>query len=265
MDIWLNTPLRPLEACGTSGMKAACNGVLNFSVLDGWWDEAYDLKNGWAIGNREAYTDKDYQDEVESKAIYSILEKDIIPLFYERGSDGLPREWIRMMKHSLITIASRYNTSRMVKEYFNKFYKNASENYGKLSADDFAPRASWSNGRTAWQADFPAVRIESVQADTGRTYKSGESFQVQADLFLGKIPPEEIRVDVYYGTIVGEDVLHNSALVRLNEAEKTGDGRFRFSGSIPCGRTGNFGFKLRVTPFHPLLADPYQMNLVLWS
>jgi len=265
VDIWLNTPLRPLEACGTSGMKAACNGVLNFSVLDGWWDEAYDLKNGWAIGNREAYTDKEYQDEVESKAIYSILEKDIIPLFYERGSDGLPREWIRMMKHSLITIASRYNTSRMVKEYFNKFYKNASENYGKLSADDFAPARELVKWKSRMAADFPSVRIESVQADTGRTYKSGESFQVQADLFLGKIPPGEIRVDVYYGTIVGEDVLHHSALVQLNEAEKTGDGRFRFSGSIPCARTGNFGFKLRVTPFHPQQADPYQMNLVLWS
>ena len=124
-------------------MKAACNGVLNFSVLDGWWDEAYDLKNGWAIGNREVYTDKEYQDEVESKAIYSILEKDIIPLFYERGSDGLPREWIRMMKHSLVTIASRYNTNRMVKEYFNKFYKPAAENFARLSAEDFAagPRA----------------------------------------------------------------------------------------------------------------------------
>ncbi|HEX7501773.1 MAG TPA: hypothetical protein VF451_00015, partial [Acidobacteriota bacterium] len=190
---------------------------------------------------------------------------DIIPLFYERGSDGLPREWIRMMKHSLITIASRYNTSRMVKEYFNKFYKNASENYGKLSADNFAPARELVRWKNRMAADFPAMRIEGVQADTGRTYKSGESFQVQADLFLGKIAPGEIRVDVYYGTIVGEDVLHNSALVQLNEAEKIGDGRFRFSGSIPCGRTGNFGFKLRVTPFHPLQADPYQMNLVLWS
>jgi len=265
VDIWLNTPLRPFEACGTSGMKAACNGVLNFSVLDGWWDEAYDLKNGWAIGNRESYTDKEYQDEVESKAIYSILEKDIIPLFYERGSDGLPREWIRMMKHSLITIASRYNTSRMVKEYFNKFYKNASENFIKLSADDFAPARELVKWKNRMAAEFPAVRIEEVQADTGRTYKSGESFQVQADLFLGGIQPEEIRVDVYFGTIVGEDALQNSALAQLHDVQKIADGRFRFSGSIPCARTGNFGFKLRVTPFHPQLADPYQMNLVLWS
>jgi starch phosphorylase len=265
VDIWLNTPLRPFEACGTSGMKAACNGVLNFSVLDGWWDEAYDLKNGWAIGNREAYTDKKYQDEVESKAIYSILEKDIIPLFYERGSDGLPREWIRMMKHSLITIASRYNTSRMVKEYFNKFYKNASANYTQLSADDFAPVRALVQWKNRMTAEFPALRIESIKADTGRTYKSGESFQVEADLLLGKIQPEEIRVEVYYGNIVGEDVLHDSALVQLNDAQKISDGRFRFSGAIPCGRTGNFGFQLRVTPFHPQLTDPYQMNLVLWS
>ena len=265
VDIWLNTPLRPLEACGTSGMKAACNGVLNFSVLDGWWDEAYDLKNGWAIGNREAYSDKSYQDEIESKAIYSILEKDIIPLFYERGSDGLPREWIRMMKHSLVTIASRYNTSRMVKEYFNKFYKPASENFTRLSAEDFRPARELVKWKSRMHDEFIALRIEGVHADTARTYKSGESFQVQADLSLGKLSPEEVRVDVYYGTIVGEDVLQNSALARLGEVEKIGDGRFRFSGVITCGRTGNFGFKLRVTPFHPLMLDPYAMGLVLWS
>jgi starch phosphorylase len=265
VDIWLNTPLRPLEACGTSGMKAACNGVLNFSVLDGWWDEAYDLKNGWAIGNREAYTDKEYQDEVESKAIYSILEKDIIPLFYERGSDGLPREWIRMMKHSLVTIASRYNTNRMVKEYFSKFYKTASENYARLSADDFHPARELVKWKGRMSEDFAGLRIESIQADTGRTYKSGEPIQVQADLFLGKMAPEDIRVDVYYGTIVGDDVLQNSALAPLGEVQKTGEGRYSFNGVIACGRTGNFGFKLRVIPFHPLMADPYEMGLVLWS
>ncbi len=265
VDIWLNTPLRPFEACGTSGMKAACNGVLNFSVLDGWWDEAYDLKNGWAIGNREVYTDKEYQDEVESKAIYSILEKDIVPLFYERGSDGLPREWIRMMKHSLITIASRYNTNRMVKEYFSKFYKTASENYVRLSADNFTPVRELAKWKSRMAGDFSGLRIESIQADTGRTYKSGEQFKVQADLFLGKIAPGEVLVNVYYGTIVGEDILHNSALARLGEVEKTGEGRYRFSGVIPCSRTGNFGFKLRVTPFHPLMVDPYEMGLVLWS
>jgi len=265
VDIWLNTPLRPFEACGTSGMKAACNGVLNFSVLDGWWDEAYDLKNGWAIGNREVYTDKQYQDEVESKAIYSILEKDIIPLFYERGSDGLPREWIRMMKHSLLTIASRYNTNRMVKEYFYKFYKNAAENHAKLSADNFAVDRELVKWKNRIRNEFSALRIENVQADMGRTYKSSEPFPLQADIYLGKIDPNDIRVEAYFGNLIGEDVLHNSALAVLSEVTKIGDNRYRFSGFIPCKRTGNFGFKLRITPFHPLLSDPYEMDLVLWG
>lgn len=265
VDLWLNTPLRPLEACGTSGMKAACNGVLNFSVLDGWWDEAYDRTNGWAIGNRETYSDKAYQDEIESKAVYSILEKDIVPLFYQRGSDGLPREWIRMMKRSLLTIASRYNTSRMVKEYYNRFYKPAAENYARLGADDFAPLRELAKWKARLAAEFSAVRIEDVQADTARTYKSGESLQVQAQLFLGRLAPDEVRVDAYFGTIVGEDVLQHSALAALEEVEKAGEGRFRFRGLIPCGRTGRFGFKLRVTPRHPLMLDPYELGLVLWG
>ncbi len=265
VDLWLNTPLRPLEACGTSGMKAACNGGLNFSVLDGWWDEAYDLKNGWAIGNRETYADKDYQDEVESKAIYSILEKDIIPLFYERGSDGLPREWIRMMKHSLISIASRYNTHRMVKEYFHRFYRPAADNYALLSADEFAQARELVRWKERLRAAFPRLRIEAVKADTARTYKSGEDFRVQAEIFLAGLAPEEVRVDAYYGTLIGEETLQHSALVRLDDVQEAGEGRFRFAGAIPCQRTGSFGFRLRVTPCHRLLHDPYEMGLVLWG
>jgi starch phosphorylase len=265
VDIWLNTPQRPFEACGTSGMKAACNGVLNFSVLDGWWDEAYDLKNGWAIGNREKYSDKEYQDEVESKAIYSILEKDIIPLFYERGSDGLPREWIRMMKHSLLSIASRYNTHRMVKEYFYKFYKNAAENHARLSADGFAADRELVKWKSRMRSEFASIRIENIHADTSRTYKSHEEFPLQAELFLGKLDPADVRVEVYYGNLVGEDVLRDSALAPLAEVVALGDGRFRFSGVIRCSRTGSFGFKLRVTPHHALMVDPYELGMVLWS
>ncbi|MBN2345389.1 MAG: alpha-glucan family phosphorylase, partial [Candidatus Aminicenantes bacterium] len=265
VDIWLNTPLRPFEACGTSGMKAACNGVLNFSVLDGWWDEAFDLKNGWAIGNRESYADRGYQDEIESKAIYSILEKDIIPLFYQRGSDGLPREWIRMMKHSLVSIASRYNTHRMVREYFNRFYKVAADNFARLSVDEFSPARQLVQWQGRMRSDFAGIRIDRVQADTGCTYKSGERLQLQAELSLGRVAPGDIRVDAYYGKIVGEEVLQHSALAALDHVEAIDERRYRFSGAIPCERTGNFGFKLRVTPFHPLMADPYEMGLVLWG
>jgi starch phosphorylase len=153
----------------------------------------------------------------------------------------------------------------MVKEYYNKFYKNASENCARLSADNFAPVRELVKWKVRMRGDFASLRIDKVQADTGHTYKSGEHFQVQAEIFLGKVQPGEIKVDVYYGNIVGEDVLQNSALAALDGVEKIGVGLFRFSGAIPCSRTGNFGFKLRITPFHPLLNDPYEMDLVLWS
>ena len=137
VDVWLNNPRRPLEASGTSGMKVPPNGGLNFSILDGWWDEAYDGQNGWAIGNREEYTDLEYQDEVESNALYNVLENEIIPLYYERGRDDIPRQWVTAMKWSMQTVCPQFSTNRMVADYFNKFYTNASRRYINMTNDDF--------------------------------------------------------------------------------------------------------------------------------
>jgi starch phosphorylase len=128
-DIWLNTPRRPLEACGTSGMKAAANGVLNISVLDGWWAEAYQPSIGWATGREEDYEDYEHQDEVESQSIYDLLEREIIPLFYDRDDDGLPRGWIRQMKAAMRTICPEFSSARMVREYCQQFYTPAAEQY----------------------------------------------------------------------------------------------------------------------------------------
>jgi glycogen phosphorylase len=264
VDVWLNNPLRPMEACGTSGMKAACNGVINFSVLDGWWDEAYDFKNGWAIGNREAYTDRHYQDEVESRAIYSILENDIVPLFYDRGADGLPREWIRMVKHSLLTIASHYNTNRMIKEYYYRFYKHAGENFRRLAADSCAAAREFERWKQKMAHSFPAVQVLNVQFEGGRSYKIGEHIPVQADLQLGQLQPSDIRVDIYSGLSGGEELAH-SGIEPLAEAQKLADGNWRFSGAIPCGRTGSFGFRVRVTPSHAMMTDPYELGMVTWG
>ncbi len=266
VDVWLNTPLRPLEACGTSGMKAACNGVLNFSVLDGWWDEAYDFRNGWAIGNRETYTDRDYQDEVESKAIYSILENDIAPLFYTRGSDGLPREWIRMIKYSMLSIASRFNTSRMLKEYFDSFYKPAAQNGSRLAEQGFAALKEFNRWQERLRRDFAAIQIREVQFDGRRVFRIGETVEVRAEVDLGRSHPEDIHVDAYYGVLgsSGEQLQH-SGLETLSTVEKINDGRYRFSGCIPCRQTGNFGLRIRITPYHPFLVHPYELNLVLWG
>ncbi len=265
VDIWLNNPLRPLEACGTSGMKAACNGVLNFSVLDGWWDEAYDLQNGWAIGNREVYQDQEYQNEVESKAIYSILENDIVSRFYERGSDGLPREWLKMMKHSLLSIASFYNTHRMVKEYYTRFYKNAKRNFTALQEQEFAPLREFVEWRERMRTKFGAIRVEDVSYDSSRMYKIRERMAVSALVHLGDLHPDEVRVDVYSGQLQAQGGVSSSAIEPLTDIEDLANGRYRFSGILPLEGTGQYGFRIRITPFHPLQNDPYELSLVIWG
>src|SRR5204862_960110 len=135
VDVWLNNPRRPLEASGTSGMKVCANGGLNLSILDGWWVEGFAQSNGWAIGHGEEYTDLTYQDDVESRAIYDLLEQEIVPQFYTRTSDGLPRGWLRMMKHSISTCCPFFNTNRMVQEYMDKCYGPSNQRFTRLSAD----------------------------------------------------------------------------------------------------------------------------------
>lgn len=265
VDLWLNTPLRPLEACGTSGMKAACNGALNFSILDGWWDEAYDRENGWAIGNRETYQDQEYQAEVESQALYSILENDIVPLFYQRSSDGLPRGWIKMIKHSLMTVASKYNSHRMVKEYFYRFYKKAGENINQLRAENFRELKSFVTWKERICSDFMQVKIIEVNADLNRTYKVGEEISIEAEVILGGLNPEEVRVDVYYGRLLGSREIADSAIETLTDSKESGEGKYRFSGSIVSRDTGSFGMKIRITPYHPHMFFPYELNCVIWK
>ena len=152
VDIWLNNPRRPLEASGTSGMKVPPNGGINLSVLDGWWCEGYQQDNGWAIGAGEDYEDQAYQDEVESTALYDLLENEIVPTFYERSSDDVPREWTRIMKNSMRTVNAEFNTNRMVEEYTERFYIPCVENAARLSDDDFARArelADWRGRMTA--------------------------------------------------------------------------------------------------------------------
>ena len=268
VDVWLNNPLRPLEACGTSGMKATANGVLNLSVLDGWWDEAYEFNNGWAIGNGEEYKDRRYQDDVESKAIYSILENDIVPLFYRRDSYGLPREWIKMMKNGFKSIASFYNTQRMVKEYNDKFYQPAAENFSKLSTQSFEQARQFIQWKKNIQKEFHNISVVNVQYNQGLEYKINEPIHIQATLKPGNIKPEDIDVSVYYGNLSGQLTLENSQIQQLKEikpVEGSVPGQYIYSGSIICRKTGDFGFKLRITPQHPFMVHPYELSLVKWE
>ena len=267
VDVWLNNPLRPQEASGTSGMKAAANGGLNLSVLDGWWDEAYDRNNpnGWAIGSGEVYKDRDYQDEIESKAIYSIIENDVVPIFYDSLPDGLPRQWIKMMKNSFHSIVSYFNTHRMVKEYSDRFYSQAGRNFATLSENKFKYARELVEWKKFIKDNFYSIQIGNVEYDAKRVYKIDERVGVKVAVFTANLKPEDIKVDVYYGANTPENSLDATAVENLAEVTPLEGGRFQFSGSLPCRKSGSFGFKIRITPYHPLIIDPYEMNMVLWK
>jgi len=267
VDVWLNNPLRLREASGTSGMKAAANGVLNLSVLDGGGDEAYDYTNpnGWAIGSGEVYSDRSYQDEVESKAIYSILENDIIPMFYDSGPDGLPREWIKMMKNAFISIVSFFNTHRMIKEYFNTFYSPAGRNFITLSKNNFNHARELVKWKNNIRKEFSKLVVGDVHFNEKKVYKINDHINVDVNVFTGNLKPEDIRVDLYYGNVSRDHGLMDTGMENLKEITPVGDNKYRFSGHLVCKKTGNFGFKIRVTPFHSLIIDPYEMGMVLWK
>lgn len=266
VDLWLNNPLRPQEASGTSGMKVAVNGGLNLSILDGWWDEAFNIAtpNGWAIGSGESYENRLQQDEVESKAIYSIIENDIVPMFYDMIPDGLPRQWIRRMKNAFISIVSYFNTHRMVKEYNEKFYLNAARHFQTLSGDNFKLTRQLTQWKSEISKQFYNIRAEDVSFKEEKTYKINDKIDVYVDIFTGSIKPEEIKVDLYYGHVAHDHFLSETSIENLSTITPIGNGKYRFSGSLPCLKTGNFGYKVRITPFHPLMIDPYELNLVIW-
>jgi starch phosphorylase len=197
-DVWLNNPRRPLEASGTSGMKVIANGGLNFSVLDGWWDEGYSSDVGWKIGNGEEYDDLDYQDELESRMIYDTLEKEIVPTFYERGDDRLPRQWIKMMKASIKKNGPAYNTNRMVEQYVTKFYLKSFERRTLLMKDNWKLAKEF----TVWKSNLISKwdkikfdKIEHVKDDTA--LKVGGKFIVDAEIDLGELTPDDVEVQIY--------------------------------------------------------------------
>jgi glycogen phosphorylase len=285
-DVWLNNPLRPLEACGTSGMKSALNGGLNLSIRDGWWDEWYDGENGWQIPSADGVEDADRRDELESAALYEMIETAVAPLFYDAGGDGLPGRWLEMVAHTFRTLGPRVQASRMVRAYVTGLYVPAAQASRLLAGEAAAaargqeavPAAAGSGTGegglpfaaarelAAWKhrvsMDWDGVRIEHVEAEDGLR-GPGDGLLVRASVALGKLSPADVAVEVVAGRVGEDDEIIEPLASGMSLDEAGGDaGIARYVGRADLGRPGPFGYTVRVVPRHPLLASSAELGLV---
>ena len=266
VDCWLNTPRRPMEASGTSGMKAAANGALNISIPDGWWCEAEFLgENGWSIGRGESYENSDEQDRIESETLYEILEREVVPTFYDRGRDGLPRTWVQRMKTAIRTICPVFNTHRMVQDYTNMYYLPLAERRAVLRADKRKRSLALAAWKDRIRQNWGKVHIPNVESASTDSLSFGSELKVAADVFLDSLEESDVNVEIYYGDIDPLGRIPKGRAVKMRFAGKKTDGICRFEGSIPCDKTGQLGFSVRAVPSHPDLATPHETALITWA
>ena len=264
-DVWLNTPRRPLEACGTSGMKAVANGALHLSVLDGWWDEGFDRQIGWAIGTGDVYKDDEFQDDLESRSLYDILEKEIIPLFYDRGADGLPRRWLSMMKASLHQLCPMFNTHRMVEEYWDRFYIPAAEHGTQLREGVWQGVKNLSSWREKIMFNWSNVAIKNIEMEQVDGVELGELYHVEAMIFLGDLSAEDVMVEAYCGRLDPSEQ-YTDRFIHIMTPSKTEEDRlYRYQCDVEFEETGHFGLNIRVTPNHPNSESRHTMGLAIWG
>ena len=264
-DVWLNTPRRPREACGTSGMKAVFNGVLNLSVLDGWWAEAFHPGVGWAIGTDEESGDGEEQDRLDAGALYEVLEQEVVPLFYTRGADNVPRGWIAMMKNAMQELCPRFNTNRMVHDYLTKAYVPAQLRRAALTRDAYRGARTLAAWRKAVHAAWPAVAMLDVDADFPRELRVGTSFSVRCRLCGGALSPDDLAVQVVLGPLDEHRQVVARQIIPMAFQGRSEDGSLIFHAEVPCSASGLQGFAVRVEPFHELLAHPHGTGLIRWA
>ena len=261
-DVWLNNPLRPFEACGTSGMKAALNGCLNLSIRDGWWDELYDGQNGWAIPSADGVTDPERRDELEGNAIYDLLEQNVIPRFYDR-TGGIPRRWTEMVRHTLRSLGPEILASRMLHDYVLDLYCPALASREAMTADGYRLARGLAEWRGRVAKEWPGVTVNHVESSgVGDTPELGHRISLRAIVNLGGLAPDDVDVEAAYGAVDDADQIHGAEFVTLRLAGEVGDRQWAYEGELPLERSGAFGYTVRVLPHHPALATPAELGLV---
>lgn len=265
-DIWLNNPRRPLEACGTSGMKAMFNGVLQFSTLDGWWDEAWKPGNslGWAIGKGEEYEDLSYQDQVELQTLYQILEHDIIPEFYHRQNKDVPRGWVERMKNALVELCPRFSSNRMVLDYMNHAYVPSFQNNLELYKDNFASARELSEWRMDILTKWSSVKIDRISGASDDLLYVGDNVKVTARVFMAGIPHEHMEVEIYAGKLNQDNSFISRDIVEMTPDGEMQNGWQAYMGEINAGDTGRYGLSVRAMPRHRLLPNQH-FGLINWG
>ena len=265
VDVWLNTPRRGMEASGTSGMKAAANGVPNCSILDGWWVEGYAPDVGWAIGRGEEYADPEQQDKAESAALYDLLERQIVPQFYHRGSDGLPRDWIARMKACVRKLAPAFNTDRMVREYTERFYVPAAVRGRHLAGDNLAAAVALAHAKDGLRHKWANIRVLDVRAAGTGHYKIGQAVEVEATVDLPNVRPDEVTVQLYCGLTTAAGGIDDPQVLAMEPVREAGPDRHVYVGKITCRTSGRQGYAVRVLPGNPDLATPFEPGLIVWN